>query len=93
MEHKKGSDKAKWLAAAMLPVSLSTLILIVLALFDVTIDLDPIATFMSGIALTCLFIVSLTTSYMVKVVQRERDTQQRAAEDKAQQALKLEQLV
>lgn len=93
VEHKKGSDRAKWLAAAMLPVTLSTLILISIAVFQISIDLDPIATFMTGIVLTSLFIVSLTTSYMVKVVQRERDAQKVAAQDKARQAEKLEALV
>ncbi|GFD87995.1 hypothetical protein KUL152_02210 [Tenacibaculum sp. KUL152] len=93
VEHRRGSDRAKWLACAMFPVTLSTFFLIIVALFDVDIELDPVATFMSGVVLTCLFIVALTTRYMVNVVQRERDAQKVAAQTKAQQAAKLEQLV
>ncbi|APE01302.1 hypothetical protein BM526_05150 [Alteromonas mediterranea] len=93
VEHKRGSDRAKWLAAAMLPVTFSTLILTVIALFEVDLYLEPVATFMTGLVMTCLFMVALTASYMVKVVQRERDAQKEAALLKSEQASKLEALV
>lgn len=93
VEHKRGSDRAKWLAAAMFPVTFSTLILTVIALFEVDLYLEPVATFMSGLVMTCLFMVALTASYMVKVVQRERDAQKEAAQLKSEQASKLEALV
>lgn len=93
VEHKRGSDRAKWLAAAMAPVTFSTLVLTIIALFNVDLYLEPIATFMTGIVLTCLFMVSLTANYMVKVVQRERDTQKRAAKLRSEQTSKLEALV
>lgn len=93
VEHKRGSDRAKWLAAAMSPVAISTLFLVIIALFDVDLYLEPVATFMTGLVTTCLFIVSLTASYMVKVVQRERDAQKQAAQLKSEQASKLEALV
>jgi diguanylate cyclase (GGDEF)-like protein len=93
VEHKRGSDRAKWLAAAMLPVTFSTLVLTVIALFEVELYLEPIATFMTGLVMTCLFMVALTASYMVKVVQRERDAQKEAALLKSEQASKLEALV
>lgn len=93
IEHKRGSDRAKWLAAAMLPVVISTLILTVVALFDVELFIEPIATFMTGLVMTCLFMVSLAARYMVKMVQRERDAQRETAVLKSQQASKLEALV
>ena len=48
---------------------------------------------MSGLVMTCLFMVALTASYMVKVVQRERDAQKETAQLKSEQASKLEALV
>ena len=93
VEHRRGSDRAKWLAAAMLPVTFSTLILTIIALFEVDLYLEPVATFMTGLVMTCLFMVALTASYMVKVVQRERDAQKEAAQLKSEQASKLEALV
>ena len=93
VEYKRGSDRAKWLAAAMLPVTFSTLMLSVIALFDVELYLEPVATFMTGLVMTCLFMVALTASYMVKVVQRERDAQKEAAQLKSEQTSKLEALV
>ena len=77
----------------MAPVTFSTLVLTIIALFNVDLYLEPIATFMTGIVLTCLFMVSLTANYMVKVVQRERDTQKRAAKLRSEQTSKLEALV
>ncbi|GFD68178.1 diguanylate cyclase [Alteromonas sp. KUL106] len=93
VEHKRGSDRAKWLAAAMFPVTFSTLILTIIALFEVDLFLEPIATFMTGLVTTCLFMVALTASYMVKVVQRERDAQKETAQLKSEQATRLEALV
>ena len=93
VEHKRGSDRAKWLAAAMLPVTFSTLVLTIIALFEVELYLEPIATFMTGLVMTCLFMVALTANYMVKVAQRERDAQKEAAQLKSEQTFKLEALV
>ncbi|WP_334018831.1 diguanylate cyclase [Alteromonas sp. S015] len=93
VEYKRGSDRAKWLAAAMLPVTFSALMLSVIALFDVELYLEPVATFMTGLVMTCLFMVALTASYMVKVIQRERDAQKEAAQLKSEQTSKLEALV
>lgn len=93
VELRKGSAPAKWLALAMFPVTLSTFLLIIVSLFNVDIDLDPVATLMAGVVLTSLFIVALTTRYMVEVVQSERDAQKLAAQTKAQQAAELEKLV
>ena len=93
VEHKRGSDTAKWLAGAMFPVSLSTLILIVVTLFEVNYPFDLVTTFMFGVAITCVFMVVFTAHYLVGVVQRERDAQKQTAELKAQQTEKLEVLV
>lgn len=93
VEHKRGSDRAKWLAAAMLPLTFSTLVLTVIALFEVEVYLEPIATFMTGLVMTCLFMVALTANHMVKVVQRERDAQKEAAQLKSEQTFRLEALV
>ncbi|WP_394222039.1 diguanylate cyclase [Alteromonas gracilis] len=93
VEHKRGSDRAKWLAAAMLPVTFCALVLIISALFTVDLYLDPITTFMTGIVMTCFFMVALTAKYVVKVMQRERDAQKQTAFLKSEQASKLEALV
>lgn len=93
VEHKRGSETAKWLAAAMFPVSLSTLVLIVVTLFEINYPFDVVTTFMFGVAFTCVFMVVFTANYLVGVIQRERDAQKQAAELKAQQTEKLEVLV
>lgn len=93
VEHKRGSDTAKWLAAAMFPVSLSTLVLVVVALFEINYPFDVVTTFMFGVAFTCVFMVVFTAHYLVGVIQRERDAQKQTAELKAQQTEKLEVLV
>jgi diguanylate cyclase (GGDEF)-like protein len=92
-EHKRGSGTAKWLAIAMLPVSISTLVLVMIALSDNLYAFDPIAMFMIGLLLTCTFMIVLTSNYLVRVLQSERDKEKAIAELQSKQTAMLEALV
>jgi len=92
-EHRSGSGTAKWLAAALFPVMASTITLILFALFDVNLPVEPIATFMFGLLLTCTFMVVMTSNYLFKLLQKERDAEKALSKLKGEQAAKLEALV
>tara|TARA_R110002012_G_scaffold58092_3_gene150694 strand:- start:541 stop:1707 length:1167 start_codon:yes stop_codon:yes gene_type:complete len=92
-EHKNGSDRAKWLAVTIFPVVLSTLSLVLIALFGIDLQLDPITMFMVGVLITCMFMVILASRLFVKIVQKERDTEKANAVLKSEQASKLEALI
>lgn len=92
-EHKRGSGTAKWLAIAMLPVSISTLVLVMIALSNNLYAFDPIAMFMIGLLLTCTFMIVLTSNYLVRVLQSERDSEKAIAELQSKQTAMLEELV
>lgn len=92
-EHKSGSDRAKWLALTVFPVVLSTLLLVLIALFGIDFHLDPITTFMCGVLATCMFMVVLASRHFVKLVQKERDAEKANALLKSEQATKLEALI
>jgi diguanylate cyclase (GGDEF)-like protein len=92
-EHNSGSDRAKWLAVTVFPVVLSTLSLVLIALFGIELQLDPITMFMVGVLITCMFMVILASRLFVKIVQKERDTEKANAVLKSEQASKLEALI
>lgn len=92
-EHRSGSGTAKWLAAALFPVMASTITLILFALFDINLPVEPIATFMFGLLLTCTFMVVMTSNYLFKLLQKERDAEKALSKLKSEQAAKLEALV
>ncbi|CAD5260771.1 conserved membrane hypothetical protein [Alteromonas sp. 38] len=92
-EHKNGSDRAKWLAVTVFPVVLSAFSLVLIALFGIDLQLEPITTFMVGVLITCMFMVILASRLFVKIVQKERDTEKANALLKSEQASKLEALI
>lgn len=93
VEHKRGSDIAKWFALAMLPITVSSMFLVIIALNNAFISWDPIATFMAGILLTCMFMIVITSNYLVKLLQKERDAEKEVARMRSEQTSILESLV
>jgi len=92
-EHRSGSGTAKWLAAALFPVTTSTILLILFTLFNVNLPMEPIATFMFGLLATCTFMVVMTSNYLFKLLQKERDAEKALSKLKSEQAANLEALV
>ena len=93
VEHKRGSDIAKRFALAMLPITISSLFLVLMALNNTLSTWDPVATFMAGILLTCVFMIVITSNYLVKLLQKERDAEKEVARMKSEQTSILESLV
>lgn len=93
VEHKRGSDIAKRFAIAMLPIAVSSLFLVIIALNNTLSTWDPVATFMAGILLTCVFMIVITSNYLVKLLQKERDAEKEVAQMRSEQTSILESLV
>jgi diguanylate cyclase (GGDEF)-like protein len=93
VEHKRGSDIAKRFAIAMLPIAVSSLFLVIIALNNTLSTWDPVATFMAGILLTCVFMIVITSNYLIRRLQKERDAEKEVALMKSEQTSLLESLV
>jgi diguanylate cyclase (GGDEF)-like protein len=91
-EHKSGSIKAKWFALSMLPLVVGSAIVVVFAL-GFNVFGDPVIIMMLGIVTTCLLLTVLISTYLIKLLQSQRDTEQQQSILKTQQAHKLETLV
>lgn len=84
-EHKAGSIKAKWFAISMLPLILGSGLVVIFAL-GFTIPIDPVASLMFAIVTSCLLLTVMISTYLIKLLQSQRDTEH-------QQAYELEKLV
>lgn len=84
-EHNAGSIKAKWFAFSILPLVLGAAIVVLFAL-GFTIPVEPVAAIMLGIVTTCLLLTVMISTYLIKLLQSQRDTEH-------QQANELEKLV
>jgi diguanylate cyclase (GGDEF)-like protein len=84
-EHKAGSIKAKWFALSMLPLIIGTSIVVIFGL-GFNLAIDPVMAIMLGIVTTCLLLTVLISTYLIKLLQSQRDTKQ-------QQAVTLDSLV
>ncbi|WP_339723662.1 diguanylate cyclase [uncultured Paraglaciecola sp.] len=84
-EFSAGSVKALWFIFAMLPFSISSAIVVAIAL-GLNIPVDPIGSLMLGLVSTCLLLTVMISTYLIKLLQSQRDLEQ-------QQAYALEKLV
>lgn len=91
-EYKAGSIRAKWFAFSMLPLVLGSVIIVIFAL-GFTISVDPAVAMMLGIVTSCLLLTVMISTYLIKLLQSQRDTEQQQSILKTQQAYKLEELV
>jgi diguanylate cyclase (GGDEF)-like protein len=91
-EYKAGSVKAKWFAFSMLPFVLGGGLVVVFAL-GFTIPIDPVVSLMLGIVTSCLLLTVMISTYLIKLLQSQRDTEQQQTLLKTQQAYELEELV
>ncbi|MEP1445514.1 MAG: diguanylate cyclase [Paraglaciecola sp.] len=84
-EYSAGSVKALWFIFSMLPFVLGSAIVVVIAL-GFTLPIDPIGSLMLGLVSTCLLLTVMISTYLIKLLQSQRDVEQ-------QQANALEKLV
>jgi diguanylate cyclase (GGDEF)-like protein len=77
-EHKAGSIKAKWFAFSMMPLVFGGGMVVVFAL-GFSIPIDPVASLMLGIVTTCLLLTVMISTYLIKLLQSQRDTEQQQA--------------
>jgi diguanylate cyclase (GGDEF)-like protein len=91
-EHKAGSIKAKWFAFSMMPLILGGAVVVVSAL-GFNIPVDPVIAMMFGIVTTCLLLTVMISTYLIKLLQSQRDNEQQQSILKTQQACELEELV
>ena len=91
-EHKTGSIKAKWFAISMIPFALASLMVVLFAL-GFELPFDPLGSLMLGIIATCLLLTALISTYLIKILQHQRDLEIQQSKLKTQQANELETLV
>tara|TARA_R110002167_G_scaffold331490_1_gene538171 strand:- start:10664 stop:12367 length:1704 start_codon:yes stop_codon:yes gene_type:complete len=84
-EYKTDSTKAKWFAIAMLPLLVGAAIIVIFAL-GFSPPIDPVVSLMLGIVTTCLLLTVMISTYLIKLLQSQRDREH-------QQANELEKLV
>lgn len=77
----------------MLPITLSSMFLVLIALNNTLSSWDPVATLMARILLTCMFMIVITSNYLIKRLQKERDAEKEVALMKSEQTSILESLV
>lgn len=91
-EHKADSIKAKWFAFSMLPLIFGSGVVVIFGL-GFNISVDPVVAMMLGIVTTCLLLTVMISTYLIKLLQRDRDTEHQQSILKTQQAYELEKLV
>lgn len=91
-EHKAGSIKAKWFAISIMPLVLGSAMVVTFSL-GLNFPFDPVVSLMLGIVTTCLLLTVMISTYLIKLLQSQRDTEHQQSILKTQQAYELEKLV
>lgn len=91
-EHKAGSIKAKWFAFSITPLTGGAMAVVIFGM-GYSIDIDPVIALMGGVVSTCLLLTVMISTYLIKLLQSQRDDQQQQSLLKTQQAEQLEVLV
>jgi len=85
LEFKDGSIKARWYAFSMIPIVTGASV-VVLAGLGWFLAIDLLLSMMTGIFLTCLMLTVMISTYLIRLLQSQRDSEHKQAE-------KLERLV
>ena len=91
-EHKAGSIKAKWFAFSIFP-SVAGGGFIVLFALGFSFPIDPVGSLMLGIVTTCLLLTVMISTYLIKLLQSQRDTELKHSILKTHQTHELEKLI
>lgn len=92
LELKSGSKRAKWFSISMLPIILSGLIVVGFAL-GIDLGIEPKAALLKGLVVTCFLLIFSTGTYLIRVLQNDRDRQKQLSELSIKESQKLEALV
>lgn len=91
-EHREGSQKARWFAYSMAPMTLGCG-MIVVAGMGLPFPVDVVILMMLGIVTTCLLLAMMISAYLIKILQNQRDSEQQQVLQATRQAEQLELLV
>jgi diguanylate cyclase (GGDEF)-like protein len=79
LEFKDGSIKARWYAFSMIPIVIGASV-VVLAGLGWFLDIDLLLSMMLGIFLTCLMLTVMISTYLIRLLQSQRDSEHQQAE-------------